>query len=438
MEEQGKVIVFLGDNAAGKTQRIEQLRRQWASDSVRYVAFADAYGGMTDSQYYLQLRWNQYDIDPETPTVGRRLEESYITTGPDTPQRRAWQQKLYATFHIEEMQEKYVILLSSGETRKLQLTRTLLSMPKTLIVDNPFIGLDTAARSQIGQLFDELAHQMGLTLYLILSRHDELPDYADETVLFDEPEKSHPEVEQMMAQRPATEPSPVNEMVIDMHDVTVAYGHHTILNRLSWQVRRGEHWALSGPNGSGKSTLLSLVCADNPQSYAHDIVLFGRKRGSGETIWDIKRRIGYVSPELHRSYRRQLTALRVVASGLKDTVGLYVRATEEECQRCLWWMRLLCTDRLAERNFLSLSSGEQRMVLLARAFVKDPDLLILDEPMHGLDERNSDMVKGVIDRYCASREKTLIMVSHYEEDLPSCIDKRLQLPVPAREVVALC
>jgi len=213
-----------------------------------------------------------------------------------------------------------------------------------------------------------------------------------------------------------------------MNKVNIRYGERTILKDVDWTVRNGERWSLSGQNGSGKSTLLSLVCADNPQSYACDITLFGYQRGSGESIWDIKHHIGYVSPEMHRSYRRALPAINVVASGLKDTVGLYVRPNEAEKEQCRWWMRILGVDDLADRSFLSLSSGEQRLVLLARAFVKDPELLILDEPLHGLDQWNRQLVRDVIDTFCQRRNKTFIMVTHYEEELPPCITHWKRLP----------
>ncbi|MBQ2128212.1 MAG: ATP-binding cassette domain-containing protein, partial [Prevotella sp.] len=216
--------------------------------------------------------------------------------------------------------------------------------------------------------------------------------------------------------------------VVCMHDVCIRYGERTILKDLSWTVRNGERWALSGQNGSGKSTLLSLVCADNPQAYACDITLFGYRRGqSGETIWDIKRHIGYVSPEMHRSYHRNLPAIHIVASGLKDTVGLYVRPNEQELKQCQFWMSIFGIENLANRSFITLSSGEQRLVLLARAFVKDPELLILDEPLHGLDLVNRRLAKDIIEAFCERKNKTLIFVTHYQEELPLCITNHLEL-----------
>ena len=201
----------------------------------------------------------------------------------------------------------------------------------------------------------------------------------------------------------------------------------SILKDLTWTVNQGERWALSGQNGSGKSTLLSLVCADNPQRYACDISLFGHKRGFGNSIWDIKKHIGYVSPEMHRSYRQDIPAIRIVASGLQDTIGLYTQPKETEYAVCRQWMDIFGIGHLAERTFLKMSSGEQRLVLLARAFVKDPDLLILDEPLHGLDNYNRRLVKDIIETFCQRPGKTLIIVTHYQEELPAVIDHAITL-----------
>ena len=212
-----------------------------------------------------------------------------------------------------------------------------------------------------------------------------------------------------------------------MNGVSIRYGNRTILKDLHWHVRNGERWSLSGQNGSGKSTLLSLVCADNPQSYACDISLFGIPRGSGESIWDIKRHIGYVSPEMHRAYNRDIPAIKIVASGLKDSVGLYVNPTEEDYEKCRFWMWIFGIENAEQRTFLKLSSGEQRLVLLARAFVKDPQLLILDEPLHGLDTKNRQLVKEIVEAFAKRDNKTLIFVTHYQEELPACINHHLQL-----------
>ena len=200
-----------------------------------------------------------------------------------------------------------------------------------------------------------------------------------------------------------------------------------VLKDVSFTIHQGERLALVGLNGAGKSTLLSLVCADNPQSYACDISLFGRKRGTGESIWEIKKHIGYVSPEMHRAYLKNLPAIEIVASGLHDSIGLYKRPQPEQMAICEWWMDIFGIAELKDNPFLQLSSGEQRLALLARAFVKDPELLILDEPLHGLDTYNRRRVKKIIEAFCHRKDKTMIMVTHYESELPGTITDRIFL-----------
>ena len=437
----GKVTAIVGRNGSGKTLYIEALRRKLASDKVRYIAFTDSYGVNVDGQYYLQLRWNQHDIDHETPTVGELLQRSYLLSGDDTSERRLLKEHLYQLFHTEELLDKYIITLSSGELRKFQLTKTLFANPRLLIMDNPFIGLDAETRDQLKELLLMLAEERDIEIMLVLSKTDDIPEFVSEVTELlggnpmepcsreeyyrrQQPIPAHvlsQEKQEAILALPYADNDYDCQCVIDMKQVSIRYGERTILKDIDWTVMNGERWALSGQNGSGKSTLLSLVCADNPQSYACDITLFDRPRGSGETIWDIKRHIGYVSPEMHRSYKRNLPAVRIVASGLMDTIGLYAIPNQKDYERCRWWMNIFGIGHLADTPFLQLSSGEQRLVLLARAFVKDPQLLILDEPLHGLDLWNRRLVKDVIETFCQRRNKTMIMVTHYAEELPPVI-----------------
>ena len=462
--EAGEHIAIVGRNAAGKSMLVDMITgrhpvfpgmaeyhfddndHRLVSENIRYITFRDTYGGDNDRTYFLQQRWNQMEIDEETPTVGSKLEEAYLLAGSDTPERRQLQQHLYELFHITPLLDKYLILLSSGELRKFKLATSLFGNPRVFIMDNPFIGLDAETRDQLKQLLTTLSREQQLQIILVLSKTDEIPDFITHVVEVQDMSVL-PKVtrETYLAQRPETPATVLDEQrreairclpqkqqmqyssqeVISFNHVSIRYGTRTILSELNWQVNCGEHWVLSGKNGSGKSTLLSLVCADNPQAYACDIALFGHRRGSGESIWDIKRHIGYVSPEMHRSYQRDIPALRIVASGLKDSVGLYVQSTEQERKQCRWWMHIFGIEHLAERSFLHMSSGEQRLVLLARAFVKDPELLILDEPLHGLDNVNRRLVKDIIETFCQRPGKTLIFVSHYREERPSCIDHEL-------------
>jgi molybdate transport system ATP-binding protein len=217
------------------------------------------------------------------------------------------------------------------------------------------------------------------------------------------------------------------QQAVHMNDVTIAYGEKVILSGIHWEVNSGARWALSGPNGAGKSTLLSLITADNPQAYSQDIILFDRKRGTGESIWDIKKRIGYVSPELHVYFREPANVFNVVGSGLFDTLGAYKKISEDQHKRIALWLGVFGISHLSQRMFQQISTGEQRMVLLARALVKNPPLLILDEPCQGLDEEQIHRVKEILNYICSNSQTTLIYVSHYSSDIPDCVNQYFKL-----------
>ena len=449
--DEGEHLAIIGRNGSGKSMLVDMItgRHPVFPDTISYsftepynnlkhITFRDTYGGDNDRTYFLQQRWNQTEIDEETPTVGSKLEEAFLLAGEDTPERRAFQKHLYELFHLDLLLDKYIILLSSGELRKYKLAASLFTHPKVLIIENPYIGLDAETRDQVKALLKSLTDEQSMQIILVLSKMDEVPDFITRVIKLNKLRvvseikvktdfqiEHCPYANQVNIDTPIP---PVPQEVIRFNHVTIQYGERTILKDLNWVVLKGEHWSLSGQNGSGKSTLLSLVCADNPQSYACDISLFGHKRGSGESIWDIKKHIGYVSPEMHRSYKQNLPAIQIVASGLKDTIGLYYKPTPQEKEQCIEWMNLFGIKHLADRKFLEMSSGEQRLVLLARAFVKSPDLLILDEPLHGLDLCNRNLVKAIVDRYMIDHpDCTLIYVTHYENELPNCIDNSLYL-----------
>lgn len=436
----GEHIAIVGPNGSGKTLLVETLLGQralcngrleygFAGGGIRYIAFHETYNRAEDGEYYYQQRWNSCDNE-NAPRVGEllgRLEGDATL-----------RDELYDLLAIRPMLDKPVIMLSSGELRKFQIVRMLLTRARVLVVDNPFIGLDVAARRLLNELLRRLTEMAGLQLILVLATESDIPPFithiyrlSDRTLgpkipigeFVQSPAPAHPTVTLPPAEGRALE---CTEMV-RLNGVTIRYGDRTILEALDWTIANGGKWALAGPNGSGKSTLLSLISADNPQAYAQDIVLFGRQRGTGESIWEIKRHIGYVSSEMHRSFLKDIPAVRMVASGYFDSLGLYETPTEAQLTSARAWLETFGIGSLGQQSFLRLSSGEQRLVLLARAFVKNPDLLILDEPLNGLDETNKERVKAIIDAFCARTGKALIYVSHYDTDLPSCIDHRLEL-----------
>lgn len=477
----GEQIAIVGANGSGKSRLTDIITGKYplllnevhydfspspfklVSENIKYISFRDSYGD-NDSSYYYQQRWNQHDIDENTPTAGQVLEDIFVTAGKTTgyglteeekqashERRVRLKEKLYEMFHLSALLNKYIILLSSGELRKFQLTRTLLSDPRMIIMDNPFIGLDAQTRGQLTELLCTLIRETDLQIVLVLSKTDDIPDFITHVIPVENLEvqpkvpfaeyraQQQPLPERMLSEEkknrllhlPVKKESAVTTdaegCILKFNKVSIRYGQRTILKELDWTVKKNEKWALSGENGAGKSTLLSLVCADNPQSYACHIELFGHKRGSGESIWDIKRHIGYVSPEMHRAYQKDMPAIDIVASGLNDSVGLYMRPKPEQRNICEWWMDIFGIAELKDRTFLQLSSGEQRLCLLARAFVKDPELLILDEPLHGLDDRNRRLVREIITAFGNRPDKTMIMVTHYAEELPENITHHLVL-----------
>ncbi|MBP3419528.1 MAG: ATP-binding cassette domain-containing protein [Marinifilaceae bacterium] len=451
--EHGQNWAVIGPNGAGKSLFADLLQGKVALRSgsvkffdeseveqfgvVRSLTFRDIHS-LTDSKnMYYQQRWNSQDAD-EAPVAAELLSHF-------SQEKIEEYTKL---FGIYGLLERRIISLSSGELRKFLITRVLMSEPKVLILDNPFIGLDAASRKSLDSMLSHLYEQKGLQVILVLSQTKDLPGWItnvlpvkDMTLLqsctreeffAQNPDAvTLPIAEQLFSDSYRDVASPIYENselpyadVVEMHDVVVKYAGQVILKDVDWRVQKGEKWALLGGNGSGKSTLLSLVCGDNPQAYANNMSLFGRRRGTGESIWDIKRRIGYLSPDIHTYYMEDIPCLKVVASGFFDSVGLFRKCTEEQIAKAKEWMRCFGADYLMERSFVKISYGEQRLVLLVRAFVKNPELLILDEPLHGLDTGKKRLAKQIIEQFCSNPEKTLIYVSHYEEEIPACVTKR--------------
>jgi molybdate transport system ATP-binding protein len=439
----------VGSNGAGKTTFARLLAGQmpvaqgeitYAMESdaplyeqIKMLSFRSLYGLSEHQQYYHQQRFNSTETD--TPTVRELLGEANVHKA----------QELFASLHADKLMDKNIILLSSGELRKFLIAKTMLGNPRVLILDNPYIGLDHQSRHTFDMQLRRIAQGNKAQLIFVLPDPNEIPDFVthvqpiDNMLLLPSASRQHFFAPATFASQSSPSPASIrlprqpelpcdgHKYVLDMRKLRIAYGEHVILRSVTWRVLRGEKWELRGRNGAGKSTLLSVVCADNPQAYANELWLFGRKRGSGESIWDIKRRIGYLSPEVQLYYRSELACVDVVLSGFFDHVGLHHRCTPQQRRWAVQWLKTLGVEQLAGRPFARISFGEQRMVLLARAFVKNPELLILDEPTHGLDPRNKQRLLQVVETFCRCPNKTLIYVSHRSEDLPNLRFENLKI-----------
>jgi molybdate transport system ATP-binding protein len=360
--------------------------------------------------------------------------------------------ELARTLAFTGILERGIKFLSTGEMRKVVICKALLQEPELLVLDEPFDGLDQASCAMLRDLISGCMAK-GIRVILLLNRFSEIiPDVThiayvkDCRILTSGPkelllnsgalQRFHAFHYTLPSELPELDssccaaPLPAETPLIVMHDVMVTYGDKSVLNKMNWTVAPGEHWKISGPNGAGKSTLLSLVSGDNPQAYANDITLFGIKRGSGESVWDIKKRIGLVSTAFQQDYRVGVTVRIVVISGFFDSIGVYGDYTKKQQEIALAWLEMLHMEKHVDAPFRNLSYGEQRLVLLARAMVKQPDLLILDEPCQGLDDINREMVLKLVDHLGKTGSTQILYVTHHTEDSIPCITKSLEL-VPA-------
>ena len=381
--------------------------------------------------FYLQQRFNSADSG-DAYTIREELSNE------DEELVAYW----LGFFMLSHLIDKPLVTLSNGENKRLQLVKSVLRDPDWLILDNPFLGLDAEGREILSACLEKLIENS--VQFILINSPAALPAcvnrvmYLEEgRVTWDGPISTyesfrrvdkfvfnHTVMDDLIKSAQVYE---TFQQAVHMNDVTIAYGEKVILSGIHWEVNSGARWALSGPNGAGKSTLLSLITADNPQAYSQDIILFDRKRGTGESIWDIKKRIGYVSPELHVYFREPANVFNVVGSGLFDTLGVYKKISEDQHKRIALWLGVFGISHLSQRMFQQISTGEQRMVLLARALVKNPPLLILDEPCQGLDEEQIHRVKEILNYICSNSQTTLIYVSHYSSDIPDCVNQYFKL-----------
>lgn len=461
----GENWIICGDNGSGKTFLVKTIMSSYilsqgkinydfrpntskrVSDNILYLTFHDQYSSQAGSLY--QLRWNQGLLgELESEGVGLPKVKDVLDT--TNIQHHDILQIMEEKFNINDLMERHIISLSSGEFRRFQIAQIILKNPRLLIIENPYIGLDEENRTLVADFIQAIIHDLPIQVILTVSRMPK--DTQGFTHIIDvrngliekktlnsptAPDQEKQELTDAQRRDMATDFQNIvahdkkdrvlSETILKLNKVTISYGTRTILKDLDWEVKKGEKWSLQGKNGAGKSTVLSIICADNPQSYRCDVTLFGHRRGSGESIWDIKKHIGFVSPEIFRSYRKPLPVENIIASGLYDTIGLYRKTQEEDIAKIDTWLKIFQIESLRGRNYLNLSDGEQRLILLVRAFVKNPALLILDEPFHGMDAKNRLKAKEIIELYCKQPDKTLIIVSHYTEDFPSCITNNLTL-----------
>ncbi|MFM7785814.1 MAG: ATP-binding cassette domain-containing protein, partial [Gammaproteobacteria bacterium] len=350
---------------------------------------------------------------------------------------------LVAALGIAPLLARGLRFLSSGERRRVLLARLLLARPRVAVLDAPFEGIDAHSRALVAGMLDTLLDTPSHVL-LLTRRATEIPPGITHVLRLAEGRivDAGPREDVLSRLRPGAaghavgsdpplpdsdtaEPCPEGPL-IELHNVSASYGERLVLEGVNLRLERGEHLCIAGPNGCGKSTLLALVCGDNPRAYGQEVRVCGRLRGDGEPVWELKRRFGIVSNALHLDYPRRTRILDVVASGFHDTLGLYESCSARELGIARGWLGALGPGVPEGGRFDALSFGVQRLVLLARAMVKAPPILILDEPLSGLDAPNRERVLGFVERIAATGRTQLLYVTHEQGEMPRCITRRLE------------
>ncbi len=445
----GEQWACLGPNGAGKTSLARIICQQEAHASgsmqrsseldekgVAYVCFEQQ---KTLCDRDRKLDDSEFRSDANDP--GTRVANIILDGRPPDEQFGQWVDRL-AMGHILQRGLRFI---STGEMRKTLLIKAILSNPGLLILDSPLDGLDLASQSELQQIIDELLRS-DLPVLLLCRQLEDVPAEVSHVMVLNRghlaasgprDEVLQSESVQLLMNPPAealaTLPPPavrsydlpIDGPLLELRKVCVSYGELDVLKDVDWRFSRGQHCLVSGPNGCGKTTLLSLVTGDNHKAYGQDITLFGIRRGSGESVWDIKQKYGQLDTQLHLNYVTGMKVVEVVISGFFDTIGLYDNWGDTQLDTAKQWLTALGLAQYARQGFDELSFGLQRMVLLARAVVKSPIILLLDEPTLGLDGHHRKLILSAIDHIAENSDTQVIFVSHSAGDVPRCINQRL-------------
>jgi molybdate transport system ATP-binding protein len=408
------LTVVTGPNGAGKSSVARALSERTVGSALLSAetqqAFYEAELAADDSNF-------QEAVDAGT-TVAELLGEE----GRRHP--------LFDSFRLAPLWERGYRLLSTGEGRKVLLLRAVVRGPSMLVLDDPFDGLDRASCAELERAIVEVAESVPVVV--VAPGLHFAPEEVHEVWLIEQRELAFrgPASDFLARGLAATRrrtPPPVelgsfydalapDVTLVELKQGRVSYGEQVVLSGLDFRVEAGQHTLIEGPNGSGKSTLLDLLTGDHPQAYSNDLHLFGRRRGSGETVWDIKKNVGAVSSRLHRDYRVGGSVEEVLLSGLYDSIGVYQRPEPSHRARADAWLGWLELGLAPSASFRELSFGQQRLVLIARAAIKLPPLLVLDEPTAGLDDANRARALELVESLCAQRQSTVLMVTHRADE----------------------
>jgi molybdate transport system ATP-binding protein len=447
----GEQWAVLGPNGAGKTSLAgilsgEQLHfsgsfersSELRAGGTAYVCFER---GRRLCERDAKLDCSEYESSARDP--GTRVRD-LLKVG--NAGQHAWE-RIVELLSLESILDRGLRFVSTGEMRKALLGSALLSQPSLLILDSPLDGLDRATQRRLAASLNDIIEELPAVLVLCRSR-DEVPEACSNLLLLDRGRVLErgardallcgdtarqllavPTLDFQAPPAPATRDlaaRPARPATLELDNVTVNYGDFCVFRNLRWRMDPHQHCLIAGPNGSGKSTLLDLLTGDNHKAFTQQVRLFGALRGSGESVWDIKAHFGRVDARMQQAVPPGSRVLEVVVSGFYDSLGLRDRPSDGQARQARAWLAALGLATLASEEFHTLSFGLQRLVLLGRAMVKGPSILLLDEATLGLDAGHRRLLLAAVDHVVARGHCQLLFVSHTKGEVPACINQSLE------------
>lgn len=469
--QQNENWVIIGNNKSGKTEFINSLAnfnkckilvnnensyyKNEFENSVQIVSLENAAKIIQEERENDDSDFIEGGVD-----IGRTPRKFIF--GNETKNSQQENNSIIQLCGIQKILDRGLKYLSTGEIRRTLLAKSLLSKSKMLIFSNPFAGLDIESRKKLSEFINSLCKEKIPKIIICVDRWNEIPsnftnvleftknslsfcgkkeDYEihlkNQQKSFNKDEfsvqvqKIIQETQNMNSQNSKNQKNEQNEFLVEMKNVNVCWGENLVIKNLNWILKSGEKWLIRGPNGSGKTTFLELITGDNMQVFCNDIKIFGKPRGSGETVWDIKKQLGIVSYRLHVEYTMVggTSLLNVILSGFKDSIGLYEKPSDLEIQSAKKWLILGGFENRENESFGNLTYGEQRAILILRAAVKNPKILILDEPCHGLDEEFRAKVLHLIEILAVFENTTILHVTHDKTEVLEFEKKILEFPI---------
>ena len=372
-------------------------------------------------------------IDPGTPA------HTFVNNWDD-------HNELVQAFNLPHCKNKGYRQLSSGESRKVILLGALSENPRFLLLENPYDGIDKAGCKELDHALSSISAMNSSSPCIIVTVNNkgDIPKWCSHLAILqkgcisfqgrlketlqrfeDSNGDKNGSLLKLDTDKAAEKDTP--EELVRLTNGFARYGDVEIFSGLNLKVTTGEHTLLTGPNGSGKSTLLQIITGDNQNCYANDLQIFGIQRGSGESIWQLKKDMGIVSPDLHRNHYIPGSPLQVVLSGFFDSIGIYNQFSIDQKNHALHWLEMIGLQEKSGRPFRRLSYAEQRLCLIARALIKMPRLLILDEPTQGLDEHNRNALLDFLETIANRNLSTILYASHRTDEFRDFFKQHIDL-----------